>query len=119
MRTAILGILLPGMIAVAGTNDWDHRAWIEHSYDVGHLMIVPHVAAGHAARLRYELISSKADAVGNTSNTRQAGNIELEQGQVQSLSRLRLSVNQGDHYTLKLRVYENDQLVAEDTVTYP
>lgn len=119
MRFLLWGILLSGMMAVASANEPSHRAWIEHSYDAGHLLIVPHVAAGHAARLRYELISSKSGKSGNASNTRQAGSLELKQGEPRSLSRLRLSVQHGDHYHIVLKVYENGQLVAEDTFNFP
>jgi hypothetical protein len=30
-----------------------------------------------------------------------------------------LGIQGDDQYTLTLRIYENDQLVAEDSVTYP
>lgn len=119
MRCLLIVLLLPGMIAVADVMTGDYRAWIEQAYDSGTLVILPRLAAGHTARVYFELISIKSDEAGNTSSTRQAGSIQLEQGQVRTLSRMHLGINTGDHYNLKLRVFEGNQLVAEDRFTYP
>jgi hypothetical protein len=119
MRHIVWAILLPGMITVAGAKDGDHRAWIEQTYAAGSLSILPHIAAGHTARLRYELVSIKSDANGNASKTHQSNSLELTQGQIRTLSRLRLSVHPGDHYTLTLKVFENERMVAQDAITYP
>jgi hypothetical protein len=114
-----MSILLSSLITVANAMDDGHRAWIKQSSNAESLTILPHVTAGHTARLSYELVSIKSDANGNVSTSRQSNTFDLKQGQSRMLSRLNLSVSPGDHYILKLKVFEGHQLVAEDVAEYP
>jgi hypothetical protein len=120
MRYLLLGILFSAVIAVSDAMDGNHRVWIEQAHEAaGSLLICPQLTAGHTARLRYELVSVRSDASGNISMVKQSNVLELKQGQSQTLSNLSLSVNPGDQYTFKLKVYERGQLITEEVVTYP
>jgi hypothetical protein len=114
----LLGLMLPtlGTVAMAGSDT--HRAWIETSLEPDRLIAVAYVEAAHDASLDYELISAKSGSAGR-SNTSQSGSLRLQQGESRSINRLRLGIHGDDQYTLTLRIYENDRLVAEDSVTYP
>lgn len=118
MRGILLGLMLPTLISVAEAGSGGHRVWIETAVDHGRLLAVPQIKAGHAALVDYELISTKSGQAGSAT-TNQSGSAQLAQGESRSFTRLRLSVGKHDQYTLLLRVYEQGELVAEDSVTYP
>ncbi|MEN8177690.1 MAG: curli-like amyloid fiber formation chaperone CsgH [Pseudomonadota bacterium] len=95
-----------------------HRAWLEKSYDGERLVVAAYVEAAHAVKLNYKLVSSKSGKSGN-SNTKQAGSVTVADGETHRLMQLRLGVNKQDRYDLKLQVFEQGQLVAEDSLSYP
>jgi len=116
MRLLILLMALASSASFAGQADF--TVWIETQEEAGRLAVVPYVKASKPASLRYVLISHKEGGSG-TSNTRQAGSINVIPAAPLALSRLLLGADAGDRYTIELRMYEDDRLVAEQTVTYP
>ena len=118
MLGIMLGIMLPSLISVAQAGAGEHRVWIKTSVNEGRFVAVPQVTAAHEALLDYELISTKVGKAGRASSS-QAGSVRLEEGETRALTRLGLGVAAEDQYILSLRVYENGDLVAEDSVSYP
>jgi hypothetical protein len=103
--------------AAAG-GDSSVRAWIATEPTPQGVRIVPYAQASEARQLRYEFVSSKEGRSGR-SDSRQAGQVTVDCCAPKALVRLGLSVQPGERYTLTLRVFDRDTLVAEDRVVYP
>ena len=70
------------------------------------------------AVVRYELKATKTGKAGKA-QTSQSGSVEIAGREKNSLSRLGLSVSADDRYRIELKVYKDEKLVAEDSVSYP
>lgn len=112
----LLLLLLFGTAVIAMANGY--TAIIKQAVDDGELVINPTVNSPKQETLRYELISSKQGTNG-TSRTNQSGTVTTQASQPISLATLKLAVSKSDHYTITLRVYADDILVAKDEIHYP
>lgn len=115
----LFSLVLPALISVAQARaSSDHRVWIETSTVDGRLIVQPQIEAGRDASADYELISVRVGRAGR-SESRQAGSVRLKAGETRVLSNLTLSVSDDDKYILTLRIFENGQVVGQDSITYP
>ena len=96
----------------------DFKAWMSVETVGSQLIVLPFLSAPYPARLRYEVVSVKHGASG-ASTTSQRGMMTVDCCSPQALSRLSLSVREGDRYQLDLSAYLGDRLVARNTLMYP
>ena len=68
--------------------------------------------------MRYKLEVKKSGKSG-TANIFQAGSVYIPSQEKKFLSQSDLSVSPTDHYQIKLEVYKDGKLVAEDSIFYP
>ena len=117
MRNLLLLLLLhPGTMLSAMANEYTVK--IKQTINDGQLLVLPTVNSPKQETLRYELVSAKQGTSGS-SQTSQSGKVTTQAGQPLSLSTLKLGVNESDHYTITLRVYADNILVAKDEIHYP
>ena len=97
-----------------------YQAWIEVEYKDSYLKIRAFCLNNTSEDevLRYELEARKSGKSG-TAKTFQAGSVLIPTQEKKCLSQSGLSVSPTDHYQIKLEVYEDGKLVAEDSVFYP
>ena len=93
-------------------------AWIATEPTPQGVRVIPYAQAQEPHKLRYEFISTKEGASGR-SDSRQAGQVAVDCCEPKALVHLRLSVQQGERYTLTLKVFDDGKLVAEDRVIFP
>lgn len=84
----------------------------------GTLVIAPTVAAPAGKALRYELVTQKSGRSGN-SNTRQSGSITADVEGKAALSRVSVSLAEGERCQVTVRVYEGSRLVASQDYRHP
>ncbi len=104
--------------ALAMADDAGVRLTLDTSTSGRMLTVVPHVMAPGAARLRYEIVSTKHGKSGRSS-TSQTGNVAVGPDGAGTFARLSLGVGPDDRYTIDVRVYDGARLVAEQTLNYP
>jgi thin aggregative fimbriae synthesis protein len=95
-----------------------YRLWLDTSTSGRTLIVVPHIVAPAAARLRYEIVSTKRGRSGK-SDTRQSGTIAVDAQGSGTFAKLSLGVDADDRYTIAVKVYDGVKLVAEQSVDYP
>jgi len=98
----------------------DYEAWIEVEYKDSYLKIRAFCLNNTSEDevLRYELEARKSGKRG-TAKTFQAGSVLIPTQEKKSLSQSTLSVSPKDNYWIKLQVYKDGKLVAEDSIFYP
>ena len=98
----------------------EYRAWLEIEADNSHLEIKAYCRNNSSENsvLKYELKAQKKGRAGKTASS-QSGPVYLRSQEEKCLSRLGLRVSPKDVYEIKLEVYEDGKLVAEDSVFYP
>lgn len=96
----------------------DFKAWMSVETVGSRLIVVPYLSVPYPARLRYEVLSVK-QGVSGASTTNQGGMAAVDCCAPRALSRLSLSIREGDRYRLDLSAYLGDRLVARDTLLYP
>jgi thin aggregative fimbriae synthesis protein len=114
-------ILFWALLATSVTlmaDETGYRLWLDTSTSGRMLTVVPHVAAPAAARLRYEIVSTKHGKSGQSSTT-QSGNIAVGKDGSGTFAKLSLGVAPEDRYTIAVKVYDGPKLVAEQTLNYP
>ena len=117
MQQLILLIMIYfGTVASLMANEY--TATIGKTLENGKLFIHPIVSSSQQETLRYELVSAKQGKSGR-SQTSQSGNVLTEPRQPTMLSTLRLGVDDADQYTIILRIYADNNLVATDEVQHP
>ena len=98
----------------------DFKAWIEVEYKDSYLKIRPFCFNNTSddEALRYKLEARRSGKSG-TAKTFQSGSVHLPSQEKKCLSQSGLSICPKDHYWIKLEVYKDGKLVAEDSVFYP
>lgn len=96
----------------------DYQVWMEAEAQGSRLDVVPYVTAERTARLRYELVFTKQGRSGRASS-RQSATVVVSGRTPRALSRLGLSLQEGDRYEISLQAYVHDRLVAAETLHYP
>ena len=98
----------------------EYKAWIEIEADNSHLEIKAYCRNNSSADsvLRYKLKAQKKGRAGRTA-TSQSGSFYLRSQSEKYLSKLGLNVSPKDEYEIKLEVYKDGKLIAEDSVSYP
>jgi len=101
----------------------DERAyivWIEVEYKDSYLKIRPFCFNNTSDDevLRYKLAARRSGKSG-TAETFQSGSVHLPSQEKKCLSQSGLSVSPKDNYWIKLQVYKDGKLVAEDSIFYP
>lgn len=115
---SILFSLLLGCNLTALADEPGYQLSMESSVNDGRLTVAPRINAPAGKRLRYELASTKQGAAGKSS-TSQSGSVVADAHGMASLSMLRLSVAPGDRYSIVMKVFEGQKLVAEQMLQYP
>ena len=64
----------------------------------------------------YELTATKSGQSSSTS--KQSGSFNISSKEKVVLSKLTVNLNKNDLYKIKLQVFENNQLIAEDSATF-
>jgi len=97
-----------------------YRAWIGIEYKDSYLKIRAFCFNNTLKDevLRYKLEAKKSGKSG-TAKTSQSGPVCIPSQEKKCLSQLTLGISPKDCYQIKLEVYKNGKLVAEDSVFYP
>jgi len=97
-----------------------YQAWIEVEYKDSYLKIRPFCFNNTSDDevLRYKLEARRSGKSG-TAKTFQSGSVHLPSQEKKCLSQSGLSISPKDNYWIKLEVYKDGKLVAEDSVFYP
>lgn len=97
-----------------------YRAWIEIEYKDSYLKIRAFCFNNTSENriLRYKLEARKRGKSG-TARTSQLGSVYIPSQEKKCLSKLVLSVYPKDFYQIKLEVYKDGKLIAEDSAFYP
>ena len=119
-------IILMSMILVvflafsALAQSQEYKAWLKIETDNSHLKIKAYCRnnTSENANLKYKLTAWKLGKSGRTS-TSQSGSFYLQIQEEKCLSQLGLGVSPKDEYEIKLEVYKDGKLVAEDSASYP
>lgn len=82
------------------------------------LALAPTITAPAGKTLRYELVTTKSGRSGNSSNTRQGGSVKVDEAGQASLSKVSVSVGEGERCEVSLKVYDGTRLVASDAITH-
>lgn len=64
----------------------------------------------------YRLIATKSGQSNSSSN--QSGNLKVKSCEKIILSKITMNLNKADFYNIKLKVFKNNQLIAEDSVSF-
>lgn len=97
-------------------NCQDYGAWIRTDTPVpGVLKVEALCEALEDGYVRYELKAEKTGRSGKTKSS-QNGRVYLEKGKAKILSQLRLGVSPDDAYQIRLELYKEGKLVAEDSL---
>ncbi len=96
------------------------EARIEPSSESNRIVIQPTILAQTKSikEYGYALILEKTGPSGKI-NSRQQGRITLCCGEKKSLSLLQLSQQEGDHYQITLRIFNEQSIVAEQKLSIP
>jgi len=118
LRFLVIGVGVLAFSALAQAQE--HKAWIEIEPDNSYLKIKAYCRnnASEDCVLRYNLTVQKRGKSGRTSSA-QSGSVYLPSQSEKCLSQLGLGVSLKDEYEIKLEVYKDGKLVAEDSVSYP
>ena len=97
-----------------------YKAWIEVEYKDSYLKIRAFCFNNTSDDevLRYKLEARRSGKSG-TAETFQSGSVHLPSQEKKCLSQSGLSICPKDNYWIKLEVYKDGKLVAEDSVFYP
>jgi len=95
-----------------------YRLRLNAIHDGGMLAVVPQLAAPAGSRLRYEMASTKEGASGK-SITKQSGHVAVGEVGLATISSLSLRVAAQDRYTITMKLFDGEKLVAQQTLQYP
>jgi len=96
----------------------EYKAWITIKPVDSTLKIEAFCQSPEDSQVKYKLVAKKIGRAGKT-KTSQSGLVSLQAKEEKLLSRLNLSVSPEDKYEIRLEVYRDGMLVAEDSVVYP
>jgi hypothetical protein len=84
----------------------------------GTLQVEPTVSGPAGKSLRYEM-NIRREGAGGSSSSNQAGTVRLDNGGNGHFAYNALSVNKGDRYTVTVKIYDGERLVAEQSAHEP
>lgn len=84
----------------------------------GSLEVEPSVAGPAGKRVRYE-IEVRREGASQSSSSSQAGSVRLDDGGRAQLASSSVSVQPHQRYEVVVKLYEGDQLVAQESVRQP
>ena len=94
----------------------EYRAWISVEWEDSVLMRVKcFCEAPEDGYVRYELKAAKSGGTG-TSKTSQSGRVYVKKNEAKALSLLKLGISSDDSYIIRLKLYKEENMVAEDSV---
>lgn len=110
--------ILSCMPSQPGSSDYD--AWIAIESDNAGIKVKAYCRNNTSVDtvVSYELKAKKTGQAGRTQSS-QKGSVEVASRDKSCLSQLSLSFSADDRYRIELKVYKDEQLVAEDFVSYP
>jgi hypothetical protein len=95
-----------------------YRADLGISMVSGTLRVEPTIMGPGGKTLRYEM-NIRREGKGGTSATSQAGTVRLDGAGKGEFAYNSLSISPGDRYTITLKVYDGDRLVASEQAVEP
>jgi len=118
LRSLVIGVGVLVFSTLAQAQEY--KAWLEIEADNSHLKIKACCRnnTSEDSVLRYNLRAQKRGEAGRTASS-QSGSVELRRRSEKCLSKLGLGVSLKDEYEIKLEVYKDGKIVAEDSVSYP
>jgi hypothetical protein len=120
----VIFALISGFWVLAYSQDKDYQAWLVVESQDSHLKINLKIKAycrnntSEDSILKYKLLAVKIGKTGRSINS-QSGSVYLRSQSEKCLSQLGLGVSPKDKYEIKLEVYKDGKLVAEDSASYP
>lgn len=106
------------MLYLYGAQASQLNAWIETKAEANRLQVIPYARSAEDILIRYQLSAEKSGSSGTTHN-HQSSRVNLAADTVTPLSRLTLSRDVSDQYRFVLKIYQNNQLIAEKQLTLP
>lgn len=82
------------------------------------LALAPTITAPAGKTLRYDFVTRKSGRSG-TSNTRQGGKVRVDGAGRASLSKVSVSVAEGERCEVSVKVYDGERLVAAQSLNHP
>lgn len=118
MKTLFI-ILTLSLTAPAFAQNEEHRAWIATNRSEDVLAVQGKFAndGKQAVTLRYELVTIKQGASGN-SRSAQSGEFTALPGEEVPLSRTSVNVTNGDTYVIELKILRDGIVYLEDRLEY-
>ena len=115
-----VGSAQPLVVPPLAEEEKDYEAWIEVEYKDSYLKIRAFCfnSTSEDQVLRYNLEARKSGKSG-TAKSLQAGSVQIPSQEKKCLSQLSFSISAEGHYQIKLEVYKDGKLVAEDSLFYP
>jgi hypothetical protein len=95
-----------------------YRLMLDARIEDHKLTMAPQIHAPAGAVLRYEVIVAKTGTSGTTS-TRQGGEVRVNEHNTATLSKLSLSIGPQDRWTVLVKVYDGQDIVAERSFSHP
>jgi hypothetical protein len=116
---ATIGLIFGLWPLAYSQGDQDYKAWITVESQDSHLAIKAYCRNNTSENsiLRYKLKAQKSGETGRTVSS-QSGSVYLPSQSEKCLSQLGLGVSLKDEYEIKLEVYKDGKLVAEDSASY-
>jgi hypothetical protein len=111
-------IFFIGVCLLAPCQGNDFQARIVLDSQGGHVTIKPLCYAPENAMIQYKLWVKK-DGRSGKSTSYQSGSVRLLGGEEKCLAQCRLAISPEDQYQIKLEVYKEGNLIAEDQVSHP
>jgi hypothetical protein len=115
MRAIALALAVLALAAQAGAGySVDPGA----SLDGRTLRVAPRVSGPPGEQLRYEIEVRRAGS-GNSADNQQSGTVKLDREGRAQLAYTSVSVQPGESFSVKVKLFEGQRLVAERSVTGP
>lgn len=104
--------------APAAATDSAYRVDPGTSVGNGSLRVEPSVTGPAGKSLRYEM-EVRREGRSGTSNSNQAGNVRLDERGHAQLASSSVSVRPNESYEVVVRLFDQDRLVAQESVRHP
>lgn len=121
MKSLLMILVVVGLIGfspLAFSQSNGYKAWIVVEAQGRHVTIKPLCYAPEDAVVQYKLWVKKSGKSGKSTSC-QSGTVRLLQGEEKCLAQSALGISPDDQYQIKLEVYRDGKLIAEDHVSYP
>lgn len=111
-------VVFMGSFLLAPCQGNDFQARIVLDLQRRHVTIKPLCYAPENALIQYKLWVKK-DGRSGKSTSYQSGSVRLLGGEEKCLAQSRLAISPEDQYQIKLEIYKEGNLIAEDQVSHP